>query len=260
MKSFGRHAPDYDTYRVRYPSRVLNVMAPTAKPDGRLVDLGCGTGFLALPLADRFGAVVGVDADAAMIDFAASRDIGGAVSWITSAAEDIDFASSSVDAVTVGAAFHWMDREAVARRVRRWLRPSGRLWLLSSGSLWSGAEPWQEAVKEVILHYTGGVRRQAPGVEYAEPSERHETLLARVGFAVSSIEIEERQSWTLQHLLGYLGTTSFADASVIGSRWDRFTDDVASKVQPYSDRGRLTFDATFRLFEATIETGIEQWP
>jgi SAM-dependent methyltransferase len=47
--------------------------------DGPLLELGVGTGRLAIPLADRGLPVVGVDASAAMLDRLAAKDGGGAV-------------------------------------------------------------------------------------------------------------------------------------------------------------------------------------
>ncbi len=65
----------YARYRPGYPGPFFDHLAARFGLDGtgRLLDLGCGTGQLALPLAGRFEGVVGMDPEPEMLAEAAAR-------------------------------------------------------------------------------------------------------------------------------------------------------------------------------------------
>ena len=81
-----------------------------------VVDLGCGTGQLTLPVAARVRAVIGVDPEPDMLAHGrrAASDQGVTnVTWMVGADTDLPALGAllgprSVGAVTVGQALHWM--------------------------------------------------------------------------------------------------------------------------------------------------------
>ena len=90
---FAGAAQYYARYRVGYPLAMLDGLATACGLDGRgrLLDLGCGTAQPAIPLRDRFEAVVGVDASAEMIAEARRQaEAAGAadISWLVLPAEN----------------------------------------------------------------------------------------------------------------------------------------------------------------------------
>lgn len=95
---------------------------------GRLLDIGCGPGTVALPLSGLFEEVVGLDADGGMIAeaqrLASERCVTNA-RWIHSRAEDLPPALGEFRVVTFAASFHWLDRPLVAGIVRELLEPNG---------------------------------------------------------------------------------------------------------------------------------------
>src|SRR5260370_15486980 len=116
---FAGTAEYYDKYRVPYPDAMLNDMMKRAGTtgEGRLLDLACGTGELALPLAPYFQEVWGVDQERDMIERArskAARAGASNVRWIVGRAEDVDAPEDSVELVVIGNAFHRLDPSRVA--------------------------------------------------------------------------------------------------------------------------------------------------
>lgn len=96
----------------------------------RVLDVGCGTGRLALWLAERVGVtglVAGIDPLEERITIARSR--GGAVRFEVGQAEDLRaFEDASFDVVCMSSVLHWVEDKAKAlAEVRRVLRPGGRL-------------------------------------------------------------------------------------------------------------------------------------
>lgn len=95
----------------------------------RVVDVGCGTGVLALEAAARVGAagqVTGVDPSPDMLAVARRKSRG--VAWTEGAAEHLPLPDASVDgAVSQFALMFFDDRAAGLAEMRRVLRPNGRL-------------------------------------------------------------------------------------------------------------------------------------
>src|SRR5260370_3975017 len=98
-------------YRHGYPAAVIDVLAEALEigTGDLVVDVGCGTGQLTLPIAGRVRAVVGMDPEPAMLRRArqAARDADAAnVTWVLRADTDLPalrsaFAERSLAAATV---------------------------------------------------------------------------------------------------------------------------------------------------------------
>jgi trans-aconitate methyltransferase len=107
---------------------LIALVAP--KPGERILDLGCGDGVLTEKLVATGARVVGIDASPAMVEAAQRRGIDARLTR----GEDLAF-EAEFDAVFSNAALHWMKPPAtVIQRVRRALRPGGRLVLEMGGA------------------------------------------------------------------------------------------------------------------------------
>jgi trans-aconitate methyltransferase len=92
------------------------------QPGERILDLGCGDGFLTRRIAASGATVVAVDSSPEMV--AAAKEQGADARCVN--AESLPF-DQEFDAVFSNAALHWMsDHDAVLRGVRQALKPGGR--------------------------------------------------------------------------------------------------------------------------------------
>jgi ubiquinone/menaquinone biosynthesis C-methylase UbiE len=66
-------AEDYGRGRLPYPSALESSFESAVGRGGRLLDVGCGPGTVGLRLAGLFDAVVGVDREADMVEYARVR-------------------------------------------------------------------------------------------------------------------------------------------------------------------------------------------
>jgi SAM-dependent methyltransferase len=88
----------------------------------RILDLGCGDGYLTRQIAESGATVVGVDASPQMVAAAAERGVDAHCLSGEALPFDREF-----DAVFSNAALHWMnDQDAVLQGVYRALKPGGR--------------------------------------------------------------------------------------------------------------------------------------
>ena len=120
----------YDRYRLPYPDAMIADLMGRAAPSGRgrLLDLACGTGQLAFPLAPWFAEVWAVDSEPDMIDVvrakaAGAGPYGARIQAAALKAEELRVDPGSFELIVIGNAFHRLKRERVAQRAYDWLPP-----------------------------------------------------------------------------------------------------------------------------------------
>jgi SAM-dependent methyltransferase len=156
--SFGRVADAYDRGRPSYPPEALRWLASGLglTAESTVLDLAAGTGKLTVGLRPLVGRVIAVEPVAEMRRVLEAAQPQADVRAGT--AEVIPLEAASVDAVLVGAAFHWFDAEAALVEIHRVLRTGGGLGLLWNRPEWD-AEPWYRdfaAVRERARAAQGG--------------------------------------------------------------------------------------------------------
>ena len=129
----------------------------------QVLDVGCGTGRLAIVFAERVGAtgsVNGIDPAAEMIKRSSSRASkrGVPVSFQVAFAQDLPFADGSFDAVACTLALHHVaedDQLTAVKEMYRVLKPSGRLLIAEfhqgSGRRWHPGPRWVRHSAEDML-------------------------------------------------------------------------------------------------------------
>jgi SAM-dependent methyltransferase len=173
---FSRAAEAYRIGRPRYPPEALALIAERLdlRPGRTLLDLAAGTGALTRPLAETGAEVVAVEPVAEM-----RAELPGGIRALDGTAEAIPLEDGSVDAVTVGQAFHWFDGAAALREIHRVLRPGGRLAIVWNRRVPDA--PVNQAIEELLEPHRGGTpthrddawRRAFAGTDLFGPLEEH---------------------------------------------------------------------------------------
>lgn len=134
--SFGSAAGHYVAGRPGYPADTVAWALGQAPLD--VADVGAGTGKLTAQLVNQGHRVVAVDPDQQMLS-ALAAELPHVTTHIGTA-ERLPLADASVDAVTLGQAWHWVDVDQASKEIARVLRPGGTVILL--WNMRDSSEPW----------------------------------------------------------------------------------------------------------------------
>jgi SAM-dependent methyltransferase len=244
----------YDRYRLPYPEAMVGDLARSARVSGyaRLLDLACGTGQLAFALRRWFSEVWAVDSEPDMVDLVRSKAAdanAGNIKSILSSAETLHAEPGYFELAVVGNAFHRLDRDVTAGRLLGWLRPGGHLALCWSASPWTGEQDWQRALAETLDRWRtklGAQQRIPAGWEQVRQRRPDSRVLSDAGFEPAEVHdytIDHR--WTLAELTGYIRSTSFLPAAVLGDQAAAFDSCLAASLGPLSSDGTFPQTVSF---------------
>ena len=151
---FAGTAWHYARYRPGYPQAFVDDIARQFHLDGtgRLLDLGCGTGQLTLPLAQHVAKAVGMDPEPEMLAEAAGQAQENSitnVTWARGSSTDLPGNLGHFRLVTMGRSFHWMDREQVLAVLDDMVDDDGGVVLANDSCLVRPTTAWQQAIEEI---------------------------------------------------------------------------------------------------------------
>jgi ubiquinone/menaquinone biosynthesis C-methylase UbiE len=246
---FGSTAPYYARYRPGYPAGLFAHLRDRFVLDGtqRVLDLGCGTGQIALSIASDCAEVIAVDPQPAMLDegrAAAETARITNVTWIEGSSLTLaQRPVGTVDLVCMGQSFHWMDRPALLEALDALVAPGGGV-VIASGPHPDEVTPppWQAVIDAVRVRYLGPVRRAGSGT-YTHPSERHLEILARSPFAAV-----ETNTWSqtvhrdLDQVIGLQLSYSYSSPALLGERQAAFAADLKAALKEANPSGDFTED------------------
>ncbi|MER7895815.1 class I SAM-dependent methyltransferase [Streptomyces sp. NPDC096046] len=253
---FAGTAAHYRRGRLPYAPGLADALAETLRPDGRgrLIDVGCGPGTIALDLAPLFAEIVGVDPDSGMIAeagrAAAGRGVDGKCRWVRARAESLPAGLGTFTVASFAQSFHWMDRGPVAARVRDMLRPGGVLLHIADlkaesravDGLPHPAVPYA-VLDDLVKRYLGPVRRAGRGVLPQGTPGGEAEVFAGAGFAgprrlvVPGGQVLER---TCDDIVDQVFSMSFSAPHLFGGCRDAFEADVRRSLRDASPSGRFS--------------------
>jgi len=233
---FSASARGYARFRPEYPDSLFRWLAEISPSRDRAWDAATGTGQAALGLAPYFLEVIATDASLEQIRHARAHSV---VRYEVAPSEYVPIENATVDLVTVAQAVHWFDFDAFYSEVRRVARPGAVLAAASYGL--ARIEPGIDGVIDEL--YRGPLDQFWPP-ERVYVDEGYRTI----PFPFDEIEAPDfvmTARWTLDHLLGYLGTWS-----AVSRAREQTGVDLLSAIKP----------ELARLWEEPLEFRHVSWP
>ena len=136
---------------------------------GRMLDIGCGTGFVISLLAETFEEIHGIDPTPAML---ARVDVSrGNVTLHDGVAEELPFPDASFDLVTAYSVFHHLaDHRPALAEAARVLRPGGVLYvdLEPNRAFWRAIDDVEQTSGDRLAEFDEIVAREVRAVLHIE--------------------------------------------------------------------------------------------
>lgn len=235
MGRFDSTVPFYARYREPYPAGFFQEVARREglETTESLIDIGCGPGSLAIGFAPFVKSCVGVDVETEMLEAArveAAR-AGVHVELLQARIEDLPMDIGLFQAVTIGRALHWFDREEALAVLVRIVDANG--WIAICGT---------RAYSAASQGGTGkfhDIRRAWS----SDPDESRYRINLGDWFRgsrfrkVEDIEVTETHQVTIPDLIGRALSLSTTSPEVLGDRKPAFEAAMREALEPLSANG-----------------------
>lgn len=241
----------YSKYRLDYSEEMIKLLVDefNLNGQGRLLDIGCGTGKISIPLHKYFTEVIGIDISLDMLEEAKTLSRNQKIKnimWVQGKAEGIDYNFGKFKLITCGDAFHWMKREIVVNHCYDLLSDdSGFVILGAGGNIGSEKYEWQKVIWQVIKKWLGDERRNSHWVSRMK-QKTHEEVLRELPFkSIKSGKLRYKIIRDIDSIIGYLYSTSFCNKGLFGENVGKFEIEMRETLKSINPTG---------LFEEEVES------
>lgn len=239
---FQSAAAHYRAGRPPYPPSLIRRVAQATglDGDGRVLDLGCGPGPLAIGFAYFAREVLAVDPEPHMLEAAAAAAQGLApnLRFRLGSSKDLDPSFGRFHLVVMGRSFHWMDRPATLATLDTLIEPRGAVVLFGTDYPDVPANAWRTEWRALLGRYNENDAWHQRRHDPAWPS--HETVLLDSTFCrLELVAMIERRTRTVDSLLEYALSRSSTSRARIGARADAMLAEARAYLAGVAQSGRI---------------------
>lgn len=238
----GEIAELYHRYRHGYPIQTVDQIVDGLGLDTQdlAVDLGCGTGQLTTPLAQRIQAVLGLDPEPDMLAKARQEaQLAGIhnAGWLLASDQTLPLLQTllgerSIAALTVAQALHWMDHRSLFAAARPLLRDGGGIAIVTNGiPLWLHETDWSKAVRAFLERWLDTSLSSRCGTD-PDSQRRYAEDLQHAGYTVTHAAHDELADLDFERLAGGVLSALPASALPRDNRRQTFMRELRDAVGP----------------------------
>ncbi|MDR2063168.1 MAG: class I SAM-dependent methyltransferase [Candidatus Nomurabacteria bacterium] len=253
---FATAAKYYAVSRPVYPEAIIERMVEVFQLSKRdtVLDLGCGTGEIALRLAKYVKKVLAWDPDVEMLKLAeqkARKHHVKNVIFEQKSSDDLPSLSEKVKVVAMGRSFHWMDGEKTLAEIKKRLAGEGGvaivyerhgLHVYSSAFVEPNATTARrnQTVSRVAKKYLGEERKAGKN-KFRKVEKSFQEMLNKTGFLeIIEEEITEQYRRSIENTIGFVFSTSWGSPQLFGGKVEAFKKELSEELSKINPDG--TFD------------------
>jgi SAM-dependent methyltransferase len=237
VRRFQSAAAHYCAGRAPYPAALIARTVELLRLDrrDRIMDLGCGPAQLALAFAPFCGEVLALDPEPAMLSLARQAAQGSPnVRVVQGGSQDLGPQLGTFRAVTIGRAFHWMDRQETLRRFESLLSPDGAVVLFGDDR---PTIPENALVKD----YRALLERYSSDDDRPRRDWPHISVLLDSAFnRLEQVSVIARHQVTLEQLIERALSQSSTSRARLGARADELIAEIRTQAATWSPNGLFT--------------------
>jgi ubiquinone/menaquinone biosynthesis C-methylase UbiE len=262
----------YVKYRPKYPrvvfDRIIEIFEPSR--DDVLLDLGCGTGELALPLAKHFGKILAWDPNVDMLNKAKEKADKQNVSNVVfeqKSSDDLSSLTERIKLCAMGQSFHWMNGVGTLIELKKHLMDDGGVAIISIRHglhIYSTSYtiPFDEpsaitvernrVVREVVVKYLGAERKAGSGI-FEQDKKSYESMLSEAGFFDVKEDVWDiTTKRSIDDVIGWLYSSSWGNKSQLGNKVGAFERELRERLRELKPDGVFDERISFRLLTAKL--------
>jgi ubiquinone/menaquinone biosynthesis C-methylase UbiE len=239
-RRFKSAVPFYERYRLGYPDRLIRRVVALAdlRPGDPVLDLGTGPGLLAVPFARAGMAVTAADPEPTMLEAAAAaaQAAGVEVTLWQGGSYELTPDMGPFRLVTIGRAFHWMDREATLKILDKIVTPDGGVAFFHDAHPDVTENRWFRVLRETADRYTRDAIHE--GERRSGAHRRYEPYLFASAFTqLDGLSVTSRAAITMDDLVGRAYSMSSCAPEKLGERRAEFEVDLRAALAPFAIDG-----------------------
>ena len=238
---FASNVAFYERYRLGYPDRLLRRLVALAglKPGDAVLDLGTGTGMLAIAFARLGMSVTALDPEPAML--AAAKTAAGdlPIVFVQGGSADLTPDMGPFQLVAMGRSFHWMDRAATLAVLDRIVAPGGGVALFHDAHPPVEENRWFKLLYDVARKF--GRNENEHVKERDGGHRRYEPFLFASAFTeLDWLSVTIRQAITIDDIIGRAFSMSTCSPDRLGARRDAFAAQLRAALRDLAPDGTFT--------------------
>lgn len=236
--NFSQDSANYGRYRPTYPEDLFLYLVDLVRERGIAWDCATGNGQFAAALAPFFRRIEATDISPQQM---AEAPRAQNIFYSKVPAEETDFPPGYFDLITVAQAVHWFDFSKFYREVNRCLKPGGIICIAGYGLL-----RLNPATNKIIDHFYQEIIGP-----YWDPERKYlDDAYTSIPFPFEEFETPRfaiKDTWTIEHLLGYLRTWSAVKHFQKENHCDPVGEIAASLKEEFGAAGEITFPLFLRI-------------
>lgn len=198
------------------PALIGWLVQDTGASGKRALDLGCGPGFIAHALAPMVAEVLGLDPSPNMIDAARTKAAPNA-SFEIGSSEDLSPVTAPMQLVTIGRAFHWMNRTQTVADLDPLIAPGGAIALINDRPVDTPMNRWWREFNALTKSFAvlDDYNQHRASGDWVP----HEEVLTGSAFCdLRSLSVYQTHDWTLDKLVRHTLSRSGTTEALLGDR------------------------------------------